>query len=116
MTAIAIPTTADPYTSQTTGLDGVPYVLTFAYGQRSDTWTLSIAMVDGTPIASGLKLVCLWDLLAQTVDPNRPPGMLFVLSSTTDLSPPGLEDLAPGGRCTLIYTPAADVAALTGAA
>lgn len=107
-----IPTFADPFYSETVTLDGTPYVLTFRYNQRVAGWYLDLATIDGEVVAAGLKLVCEWDVLALVANPLRPPGALFVLSNTTDDSTPGLTDLAAGGRCFLVYTPAADLAAL----
>jgi hypothetical protein len=121
MTVQVIPTGSDPFSTQTTSLDGVPYVLTLAYNQRCNCWYLSIATLDGTDVYDGVKLVCgipglLWSLLEDCADPDCPPGILFVQSSTTDASPPGLIDLDPtvqgGGRCSLLYMDAADVATI----
>lgn len=100
----------DAFSSQTTPLDGTAFVLDFAFNQRCACWYLSIATLDGTPVAT-VKLVCAWDLLRKCASPLRPPGKLFVLSTTGDSSPPGLTALAPGGRCILVYIPAANVEA-----
>jgi hypothetical protein len=112
MPAQIIPTSADPFCTQTTTLDGTPYVLTFAFNARAACFYLSLATLDGEPVASGLKLVCQWNLLLKCASPLRPPGMLLVVSNTNDNSTPGLGDLVPGGRCQLVYLPAANVAAL----
>jgi len=109
---VPTPTGASPFYSQTTALDGTPFILSFQYNQRGDVWYLSIATLDGDAVASGIKLVVGWDLLLKCASPSRPPGTFIVVSNTTDLSPPGLNDLAPGGRCYLDYIPGADLAAL----
>lgn len=96
----------------TTTLDGVPFRFFFQYNLRQSCWFLSIATSDGHDVWNGIKLVCLWDLLFGCADDRRPAGRLIVTSSSTDLSPPELSDLAPGGRCALQYAPAADVAAI----
>jgi hypothetical protein len=113
LTALAIPgpTRDEVDAKQSTTLDGVVYRLRFSYNQRCDCWYLDLATQDGTPIAAGRKLLCNWDLLDGCASPLRPPGMLFVRSNTTDLSPPGLEDLEDGGRCSVTYVPVADVGA-----
>jgi hypothetical protein len=108
----AIPTGADPLYTQTTALDGTPYAMRFTFNQRAASWYLDLATLDGEPVASGVKLVCLWDLLQRCASPLRPPGKLYVLSATTDTSTPGLVDLLPTGRCTLVYITAADLAAI----
>jgi hypothetical protein len=112
-----IPTNAAPFYPETVTLDGSPYILGFAYNQRCACWYLTISTIDGTVVTAGLKLVCSWDILMRCASPLRPPGALIVVSTTTDLSPPGLLDLLPSssggtGRCYLGYIPAANVAAL----
>jgi hypothetical protein len=113
MTAQVVPTGNDPFYSQTTTLDGVPYLLEFSYNQREDCWYLLLSTNDGDAIYGSVKLVCNWPLFAICADPQLPPGQFVVASSTTDLSPPGLQDLVDGGRCQLVYMPAADVADVT---
>ena len=116
MTTQVIPTPdgTTPYITQTTTLDGVPYLLSFYYSQREDRWYLLLSTVDGTPIYGAVKLVCNWPLFAQCASQSKPPGAWIMVSSTQDLSPPGLNDLAAGGRCQLTYTPVADLIAATG--
>jgi hypothetical protein len=97
------------FETQTTTLDGVPYLLYFSYNQRESTWYLLLSTVDGDPIYGSVKMVCSWPLFFQCRDLRRPLGQFLVLSSTSDLSPPGLFDLASGARCSLVYVPEADV-------
>jgi hypothetical protein len=90
--------------TQTTSLEGTPYLLSFQYNQRCDRWYLSIADASAVDIYNGIKLICRQDLLKKCADPRKPPGSLFLLSQTTDNSPPGLNDIIPsGGRCVLYY-------------
>jgi hypothetical protein len=114
MPAQIIPTSGDAFWTQTTTLDGTPYGLRFAFSAREACFYLDLATTDGEVFAAGRKLVCNWPLLRGCASPLRPPGRLYVLSSTTDDSPPALADLAPGGRCALIYVPVANVLALGG--
>lgn len=118
MTTQIIPTpdSSTPFATQTTTLDGVPYILYFQYNQRENTWWLTVSTIDGTAIYGACKLVVNYAFLDQCVDARRPPGQLMVISNTSDLSPPGIDDLAPGGRCSLCYEPIADVEALLGGA
>ena len=110
---VPTPDGTTPYYSETVALDGTPYILQFSFNQRCACWYLSLQTIDGDDIADGIKLVVGWNLLIKSASPNRPPGWLFVLSSSTDSSTPGLDDLNPdGGRCLLGYIPAADLAAL----
>lgn len=98
-----------PFWTQTTSLDGVPYLLTFRYNAREATYYLSIDSADHTVnYVQGLKLVPNVPLL-MSKGPT-PPGELYVLTqSATDDSPPGLGELADGGRCALLYLPEADL-------
>ena len=112
MTTQVIPTGDDVVYSQTTSLDGVPYLLRFSFNQREQTWWLLLSTGDGDPIYGSVKLVVSFPLFASCADSRKPPGKLIVVSSTTDLSPPGLEDLVEGGRCQLCYIPAADLATI----
>lgn len=114
MSAQILSTGADPFYKQTMGLDGTPYSLRFAFNLRAACWYLDLSTLDGELLAAGMKLVCNWDLLRKCKNALRPPGKLFVISNTTDLSPPGLGDLAAGARCLLIYLPLANIRALGG--
>jgi hypothetical protein len=111
MSALGIPTGSDPIYSETTTLDGTAFRLAFVFNLRCACWYLDLATIDGEVFAAGIKLVCNWNLLIKCVSPLRPAGELLVVSATTDASTPGLLDLLPTGRCTLVYWPAADVAA-----
>lgn len=105
MTVQVVPTDATGLTnySQTTVLEGTAYLLTFSYNQRENCWYLSMATEEGDDIIDGMKLVCSWPITRKCADPRAPQGELMVISNTSDNSPPGLADLAPGGRCILNY-------------
>lgn len=104
MTIQQIPTFSDPSYRQTTTLEGVTYILQFDFNMRACAWYLSIADADNVDIYNGVKLTVGFLLLRKCADPRRPPGDFMVLSSTSDLSPPGMLELLPGsGRCTLVY-------------
>ena len=105
-------TTPQPYSVQTTTLDGVPYLLNFQYNQREDCWYLLLQTVDGQNIYGYVKLVVGWNLLGQCADNRKPAGDLVVITTTQDDSPPGFNDLLPGGRCQLQYLTASDLSAL----
>lgn len=100
-----IPTdgTGQAHYTITTTLEGAVYLLTFDYNQRADAWYMSIATEESEDIYDGIKVLANWPLLRRCSDSRRPPGELFAYSTTSDTSPPGLNDLAPGGRCILIY-------------
>jgi hypothetical protein len=112
MTVQLVPTTNNSFYAQTTTLEGTPYLLSFAYSQREDCWYLSIADSNAVDIYNGIKLICNNPLLFKCKDPRRPPGDFVVISSTTDIDPPGLNDLVPNaGRCQLMYA-TSDIIAL----
>jgi len=106
MTVQIVPTDANGIATyfQNTTFEGTQYILEFDYNQRCASWYLSIADSDNVDIYNGIKLVTGFPLLRKCVDPRRPPGEMFIFSSTADQSPPGLLDLIPGnGRCALYY-------------
>lgn len=86
--------------TQRTQLNGVEYLLTFAWSQREGHWSLSIDDADGNPLHTGLVLVAGIELVGQLV--RRVPGGLIVIDTTgaNDLDP-GFADL--GGRFALVY-------------
>ena len=103
MSVLAIPCFTSPFFSEVTTLEGTTFLLSFAYAQREACWYVSLADANGVDIYNGIKLTVGQLLLKKCVDPRRPPGELIVMSSTNDLSPPGLNDLIASGRCTLFY-------------
>ena len=99
-----IPTSSDPYYLQRTDLEGIGYVLQFDYSTRESCWYLSIFDIEGLALATGIKLVCNWPLTYRITNPGLPPGRFMVATKVaSDDTPPGLEDLADGGRCELTY-------------
>lgn len=98
-----VPFFSDPIWSTSMTFEGTTFGMYFAYNQRCASWYMSIADQDGVDIYNGVKLVTGFALLAKCRDPRRPAGDFVVFSSTSDLSPPQLTELAPGGRCTLYY-------------
>ena len=101
---LTIPTSSDPYYVQRTDLEGKEYTLQFDWCTRESVWYLSIFDVEQVPLATGIKLVCNWPLTYRLADNRLPPGDLLVITKKeADDSPPGLADLAEGGRCELTY-------------
>lgn len=112
MAIFTLATGSDPFYDFTATLDGVNYAFDFRYNQREACWYFSIGLNDGTDLANGVKVVCGPSLLSTFVDDRLPPGALIAMSSTADNSPPGLSDLAPGARVSIIYADAAEIASL----
>lgn len=108
---LLIPTREDPYYQQRTRIEGRDYVLAFAFNEREARWYLTISDESEDPIATGIKLVSNWRLLAPyRYDPRCPPGELTVSDISGDASPPTLLELGEGKRCELIYWTADEVA------
>jgi hypothetical protein len=96
-----------PFWVQTTTLDGTAYLLTFRFNFREQAYYLQIQSSDGTiTYAQGIKLVPGILLLGAYA---TPPGELTVLPLSADDSPPRIGELVDGGRCGLVYIPAADL-------
>lgn len=106
---ITIPTSRVlPDYSQTTGLEGRDYLLSFQWNARTGRWAMDIATESGAIIREGIVLVAGVSLLRKVADERAPAGILAIRS--VDGAPPGLLDFHPGGRCTLVYWTAAEVA------
>lgn len=100
-----------PFFDQTVTLDGVNYVLAFAYNQREARYYVSLGTPAGVWLATGCAVVCDIPLFANATHyAGTPAGRLFVLSSTSDDSPPQLGQMGVGLRCSLNYVTAADLA------
>lgn len=101
---LTIPTGNEPYADQRTDLDGVTYVFRWAYSGREDRWSFDLTLADGTPVVMGCRIVCSIPLLRRYhYRAACPPGELVCVAYSDDDSPPGLDDLVPGGRCALLY-------------
>lgn len=108
-----IATHEDPYYQQRTRLEGRDYVLSFAYNQREERWCVSFSDEEGTPIASGIKLIANWSLLhPYRYDSRMPPGQLTVSDISGDGSPPTQFELGEGKRCELLYWSRAELDAI----
>lgn len=111
MATVIIPTdlatTTTLFFSQTTTLDGVPYLLTFRFNSREQCYYLQIASADGTTTyAQGIKLVSNYPLLRGYM---TPPGEMMAVSLSGNDAPAGLGELGDGQRVELMYVEAADV-------
>lgn len=110
MAVFTLPTFDDPFYSQITDLDGTDYLLEFRYSQRENAWYFSVSLSDETRLVSGVKVVCGVFLLDRFPDVRLPPGQLIALPNGTDDSLPGMNELGPDRRVTLIYLDAEEMA------
>jgi hypothetical protein len=105
-----IPTFPDPFYTQTTTLEGVAYVLHFAYNARERCWYLTIRTPNGVDLARGIKVKANSFLLGDRTEEGLPPGELVAFTNSADDSPPDLEELGEGLRCELLYLDTAELA------
>jgi hypothetical protein len=105
---LILPTQSDgsKHYSQRTTLDGRDFNLLFQYNDRQATWRLSVLDEEGSPIASGRRIVCNINLFRFIGhNPLAPPGELYAIDTTDDDSPPGVDELGIGKRVQLLYFP-----------
>ena len=107
-----IQTFDSPFYTVKTQLDGTQYALTFRWNHRTKTWSFDLDDSAGTSIIHGIRVMVGVPLLRRHhYIASCPPGEIVCISNTPDDSPPGLEDLADGARCELIYVPLLDLIA-----
>jgi hypothetical protein len=98
--SIPLPTSDQPFTTQSTSLEGRSYKVTLNWNSRTDRWSMSMATEDGDSIITGAALAIGIDLL-RTVPGTLdivPPGELF-LAGTDDPT------LATISTVSMIYVP-----------
>ena len=76
-----IPFKAFPDFTETVTLDDVPYRLRFKWNHRGEFWSMRISENDGTVIASSIRVVLNYEMIASYADLELPPGKLFVTDS-----------------------------------
>lgn len=115
MSVAIIPT--DPvrlFWTQTTTLDGIPYLLTFRFNSREQVYYLDIVSADGLVFyAEGLKLVSNFPLLRTYGVPplGGPGGELMAIATTSDDSPAKVGEMGDKLRVSLMYIEQADLLA-----
>jgi hypothetical protein len=100
ISTIQLPSSSEPFVTQSVSLEGRTYVLTFDWNSRSDRWSFSIATEAGQAILNGAMLQVGVDLLRTIPDTLDyvPPGQL-VLAGKDD---PTLDTI---GSVSLFYVP-----------
>ncbi len=106
-------------------LEGATYIFAFDWNRRAQSWFMSIASADGTPLVSNRRVSLGADLIGPGVDPLLPPGRVLAVDTSaasgdtryTSTSPypvkltagidPGRYDL--GDRVRILYFEQADV-------
>jgi len=88
MLSVPLPTSDQPFLTQTTTLEGRSYQFTFDWNSRLDRWSFDLAIEDGAAILTG-------GLLCTEID------LLKTIPSTLDTAPPGQLVLVGDGDPTL---------------
>jgi hypothetical protein len=89
-------------------LDGVPYQLRFRWNTVGEYWTLQISSIAGTIILAGIKIVLNYELIRDFRWLGGPPGELYAIDTTGELSTIS-RDALPDGTVYLRYVPEADL-------
>jgi hypothetical protein len=78
---LVLPTFADSFAqfSYQATIDGTVYTLQFIWSDRAASWYLYIQESDGTPIASGIRIVVDLPLTFRKQDARLPPGLILAL-------------------------------------
>lgn len=108
MATLTMPTRTDgvPHYTFTCELEGQTYLFELLWVDRSASWHMTIADVDGTPILSSRRLVLGAFITRRFKDVRLPPGEFTLLDTSGQDEEAGLYDL--GARVLLLYTEAAD--------
>ncbi len=108
MSVVILPLRTDlPHYTFNTELDGVQYGFELQWNARDSAWLMSISMVDGTPLLSGIRVTGDSYLAWRFKDSRLPPGLLVSQDTTGKHADPGLTDL--GKRVQVLYYDAATV-------
>lgn len=82
-------------------LDNNSYGFEFWWNERAQIWFMSVFASDGTPIATGLRMIVGFPLMSRCRKEERPPGVLLAVDTAGRHEEPGVSDL--GARVQLIY-------------
>jgi hypothetical protein len=82
-------------------LDGIAYLLRFAWNRRDESWNLSIYALDETLLAGSRKIAIGYPMLFGEVSNLLPPGMLLAVDLTEQDEEPARLDF--GKRVILVY-------------
>ncbi len=109
MAGQVIPTSEYPTYTQRVRLEGSDYKLLFRWHTREARWRIDMFDAEDDALIRGLAVEANRPLLRYyQFDDRVPPGELIAVATTTDTSPPGLEELGVGKRVELTYYPAED--------
>lgn len=84
-----------------TELDGVVFILRFAWNDRRERWVLSVFDANQSPIVVGVVMNINSDLLGRFKDQELPEGMLMLYDTSEKDIECGRDDF--GNRAKLLY-------------
>ena len=109
--AITIPIVPDsPDFDFTVELDGETFALHLQFNERDGAWYVDILTAEDDPIVMGRKVVLDLPLFGRYRDERLPVGQLVAVDTSGLQIEPAYGDL--GRRVQLVYTTAAELAAL----
>jgi len=106
--AVKIPFKDYPSFVERVVLDGTPYRLRFRWNTTGQFWTLQILTAAGVVILAGIKIVLDYELIHDYAWMGGPPGELYAVDPTGELTTIGRNDL-PNGTVYLKYIPVAEI-------
>lgn len=90
-------------------LEGTLYVFEFNWNDRGSMWTLTIKDFSQNCLVAGIRLVQGIDLFAQYPDRGLPPGALFTVDDSGDLSDIEQNDFIGDRQLKLVYLEESEV-------
>lgn len=98
---VTIPFSEFPAFSQEIILDNIPFRVSFNWNTRGEYWTLSILDRDENQLASGIKIVLDYELIARYPGRGLPPGEIYAIDTSGELDKIGRDDFQD--RASLVY-------------
>lgn len=97
-------------------LDDRSFRFQLYWNERASGWFISMFDTEGVAVVSGIRLTAGVCPMGWFVDVSKSiQGRLYVHDTSGQFRDPGRYDLAPDGRCVLIYFEQAEVEALLAA-
>jgi hypothetical protein len=90
-------------------LDSKSYIFSFVWNTRGEFWTLSIADINKVTIINGIKIVLNYNLLQDFHHLDVPPGDLYVLDLSTNVSKIQYSDFTNERQLVMIYQELSDL-------
>jgi len=110
---IVVPFFTYPAFTETTALDGIPYVLDIHWNTRGEFWALSISDKANNKLVSGIKVTLGYDLLesCRYLD-GMPKGALVVIDAANGETRIAYDDFSNKRGLLLTYVTEAELEAI----